>query len=263
MNGFFARAILGLAVICGIPGLAAAQSIWLDRNPSTTLLLEILRPDFEGDEHFSTLTFFASGRFTVSDRVAVVGQVPLANFSVDGGSSFTIGNPYLGLEGRPGNGTVFVEFGIRAPLAQEDEFASITGLLTDVDRWEDFIPNAVCITVAGHHRSTSASGLMTRARIAPQLWIPTEGGDAELFATYTGLIGYENETVRVAGGLGGRILITEGDLDLSERTTHQLELGADFGRGPIRPGASLRVPLDSDLSDALNVVYGVTLGLHP
>jgi hypothetical protein len=53
------------------------------------------------------------------------------------------------------------------------------------------------------------------------------GDTEELLLGYTGMIGYETAQLSIMGGVTGRALITESDLDFGERTTHQLS----FRRG--------------------------------
>ena len=46
-------------------------------------------------------------------------------------------------------------------------------------------------------------------------------------------------------------------------SANELDLAADFGDWKLRPGMSLRLPLDEDLSDSIAAVYGLSLSYAP
>ena len=259
-------ALLAAALLA--PAAADAQSPWLDRENPKTLHLELAKPLFDGDEGFFTFGAFLTARLPAGDGLAFVGELPVATLSVDEGllgdrSSTTIGNPYLGIETRPegGHGGRF-ELGLRPPLASEDEFAFLAGMAADVHRWEAFLPNAFFVRAAGHWRSDMrGGGPGVDLGVAPNLWIPEEDGDTELFATYGLRVLLESPQARGGVGLGGRWFVTAEDADFGEASTHQLEAAFDFGRGGVRPGFVLRLPLDDTgiFFDNPDAVVGLTL----
>ena len=260
-------ALVALAVLGGLAPPAFAQSIWLDRTNPKTIHLELAKPMFGGgvDEGFFTFAGFLTARFQTSEGLAVVGELPMATLSSDDGgeSSTMIGNPYLGIETVPdgGHGGRF-EFGVRPPLASEDEFAVFAGIAADANRWEAFFPNAVFVRAAGHWRSEVRDGHPgVDLGVAPVLWIPEEDGDTELFATYSAQVLLQAAEARGGVGLSGRWFVTADDATLGEATTHQFEAAFDFLHGDVRPGFVLRVPLDDDgiFFGTADAVFGVTV----
>ncbi len=270
----FATSVIALSLLTGaIP--SSAQPFWIPRDGKQAVMLEFLRPSFEGvDAEFYSGAVFASARLAVSSHFAIVGEVPYAhhesNFDLFGGGSTTesgntIGNIYLGLETIPGSSPFFAEFGVRAPLASEDEFlAGLTGTFSDVTRWEAFLPNFLSIHAAVNLHEVSRSNIEYRLRFCPAVVIPTEDGasdDTELFAIYAWEVGYRGRYVRIGTALSGRVLITEDFSNLGERSLNQFELHGDFGPWSIRPGLELRLPLDS-WSDLVPVVLGASVSWH-
>ena len=239
----------------------AAQSLWLDRRDQPSAFLEVLKPIFGSEiDEFPTATVFLSFRIPASERTAVVTELPFAHFeSPSDGSSSAIGNPYLGVDFHPPGSSSVWHVGVRAPLAPNDEVAVFSGFFSDLNRWEAFLPDLVTIQGSYEYAHLPDRGPSVRLRAGPALWLPTSEGDAELFALYGVLLGIRRPEIRLEGGVGGRLFVTaEGDF--FDRVDHQFELVTDFGTGSLRPGLSLRVPLEGE-EDPTDLVVGATLNV--
>lgn len=277
---FFPALLAGVALLGGaLPTKAAAQAPWVSRDGERTLMLEVLRPSLEGfDSELISAAFFLSGRWTVSSRISVVGELPFVRhkstylfFGPFDNSSSTIGNPYAGVELRLASGPAFLEFGVRPPLAADDEpLASFTGNVSDVTRWEAFTDEQFAVVGAFNIREVTPSLIAFRLRLSPTVVLPTGSDNAEetrLYAIYSFQVGYQGSKARIGAGMSGRSQITDeadpslfgfGGVNVGERSLSQFELHADFLPGPIRPGLDLHVPLDA-LSGVSSVVLGVSL----
>ena len=180
-------------------------------------------------------------------------------------SENTLGNPYFGIELHGNNSPLYGEIGVRLPLAPDtdENEAAIVGLFTElVDRAEAFISDAIPISGAINYRHKNPTGFVLRLRGGSALWIETgEGDETELFLLYSVQAGYESSKFNFIGGFTGRWWLNE-DGDFGERTFHQLGLAANVAFGVARPGISFRVPLDEDMTDILDIVYGLTLSLN-
>ena len=247
------------------PRPASSQSIWLPRDIDRSVTLEFLKPDFDedlsSDEDFMTGAAFLSTRLPLSSKLSFIGQIPFARYSGPGISDGALGNVYVGIEER-GSGSLFGEFGIYLPTSSDNApNALVTGLLSDVARWEAYFDNTVSAQAALNYHRVTPSHFMVGLRVGPALLIPTESNiDKEIYANYSGRIGYEDRLWRAGAGLTGRMLLTQGNLSLSERTVHQFEVHADVGRGTIRPGIELKIPL-GDLGESIPMVLGASLTL--
>ena len=252
-----------------------AQSIWLDRSHDKTISLEILKPNFEGDDNttFTTSTLFLSGRFAVTNNISVVGEIPFSHFGIESDfsnaeSENAIGNPYLGIEIHGEDSPVFGEIGLRLPLTpghdDDNQNAVIVGVLTEVvDRTEAFVPDAFPISGALNYFYKNPTGFVLRFRGGPSGWIATSDRvESELLLLYSAQAGYESQQVSFVAGFSGRLILTEEDIDFGERTLHQLGLAANVAFGVVQPGISFRVPLDEDLTDILDFIFGLTLGIN-
>ena len=267
--------ILAVALAAIAPTPAAAQSLWMQRDADHTVALEFLRPSLEGvDSDVLSGAYFLSGRTALSPRIALVGELPyvshsstqtftdfLGNEITESVSSSTIGNPYVGMEARLGNGPAFLELGARPPLASDEEFeAFVTGVVSDVTRFATFLPDAASIQMAVNLREITPSNLVYRLRFCPTVLIPTgdNSGDTELLTMYSFQIGYHGRVARVGGGMSGMALVTEDSGNLGSRTRNQLEIHADFLPGPIRPGLDLHLPLGNE-AELAPAVVGVSV----
>lgn len=222
---------------------------------------------------FFTSSFFLNLHLPVSESTYIVGELPFSYAKLEydpqfGGdeSGSTIGNTYLGVEYQgKGNSRFMGEFGVRIPLASETSVATFTGLLTDfVDRGEAFAPKVISVHGMFNYLHQEEQGLSLRFRGGPVLWYNTEdtGGDrTEFLLRYGFIIGYNSPVVRFHGGFNGLYIVTE-EGDFGEKSLHQFGISANYGSGTVRPGISLRVPLDKDYQELLDSTVGLEVAFH-
>ena len=282
------RILLGVVTLAlTLPSLSAVpasgQPYWMPREEAggPVLMFEFLRPNVESiDRSFLSSTYFLSARVPASSTVSLVGELPYSNFKatlegtdINGNpvsieeSGSTIGKPYVGLELSSSDSPVFGELGVRVPLVNEDELdARALGLLTDVSRWEAFLPKAVFVQGAFNVREVTDSKVEYRLRLSPVVLIATDKDfypdGAELFGVYAWTIGYHGSFVRVGTGLSGRVLLSESAGNLGERSLNQFELHADIGSWSLRPAFEMKVPLGT-LADTIPVVLGASVSWGP
>lgn len=262
-----------------LPFSLTAQSIWVDRSHNKTIGLEILKPNLAGDFYdnttFPTSAMFFSLRLPISNRLNVVGEFPMAHAGVDHGSVFFefdesetgIGNPYVGLEILNKNSAFLTEIGVRAPLTPESNLGTTVGLFADfIDRSEAFWPDVLSVIAAQNYHHRAPSGFTMRLRGGPSFWIDTGDEDTdeevELFLLYSAQAGYELHNVSLMGGFSGRMIVTESDLNIGERTLHQFGASASVDLGRVRPSVQFRLPLDEDFGDFLDSIFGVSLAIE-
>lgn len=277
------------ALLFVLPELTTAQSLWLDPGADRAIFLEIQKPNFTDEflgggfitepmkTTFATASFFLSGRFRLGGLLTLKAELPFVNSGLkdytfidffgdtiryDSYSENQFGNPKLGVEiGAPGS-RFSTDFAVRFPIVDDEHLlASEFGLLTDYDRFEAFLPDIMTFTAGANYRFTGPTGLLIHLRGGPAFMVVTEGGgDAELFGDYGAQAGFQAGRVTLLGGFTGRALITEGDLSFSERTIHQLGLTGSYAFGNFIPGLLFRVPMDDDLGDILDFVFGINVG---
>lgn len=253
-------------LIAALAPAAGAQSAWLDRTQPTVLRLELARPSFEDERtDFPTFAGFLAARLPLGRGTSFVAELAMAHVTPE--PNATLGNPYLGIDTHPQDGSGgWMEAGLRLPVAIYDAEATDTGLGADLDRWEAFAPDAITVRVAAHWSRQPQDGPGFDLRFAPALWIPDAfEGEPEVFVVYGGQVRLRSEVTRVGFGLAGRWLLS-GDGGFDDSAIHEIEAAANFMRGALRPGITLRFPLDdgrSLLGESLDSVVGVTLDFVP
>jgi hypothetical protein len=250
-----------------------AQSIWLDQSKNKTIAFEFLKPDFDSGEELTFLTsaMFLSGRFATSEKLYLVGEISFANYGGEGysGESYTesaFGNPYLGLEFYNQNKSISGEFGFRLPMAPKDENQSalMIGFLTDfVERAEAFVPETIPFNLFLNYRSVNESNFGYKVRGGITGWIPSGDRDEnEWFLVYTLQGGYQTEQVNILLGISGRYWLSRENVEFSDSIFHQFVVTTNFNIESVRPGLILKLPLNENLQDMIDLVFGVSLAVN-
>lgn len=273
MKSWFYRTVLllGLSFVLVLPSMA--QSIWLGEYRQRSLSVEALKPDLNGtDETFFSSALFLSGRTPLSPKFHLTADLPVSHFGFDsdiGGtddSETGIGNPYVGLEYGEIGAPLYGEFGVRIPLASDDNAGLVSGMSSDLDRWEAFFGDVLSFNGAANYiYQLPNSGLSVRLRGGPNLWIRTNDNetlegldDTELFANYSAQAWYDAGRLNLGTGVTGRAIITD-DGDFGERTAHLLGFSVIGDFHKVRPGLHFRLPIDDDLNDVMDYAVGLSV----
>ena len=239
--------------------IALAQMPWTTNLPERGVALDILRPKFQfGGTSLTSVAAYVSGRFPTG-AIAIRFELPLAYFSSSSslsGTSFTFGNPYVGLETGADSGLGF-EAGLRGPAASDNESASELGAFSDITRYEAFLPNSATVSGRARWRVHDAGGFTFDAGGGPSIIFPTKGGgDAELILHHHMTAGYRGRDAWVSVGFGGWTFVTQDAGGVGQRTINEVAASLGFAGGNVRPAVHIIVPLDDDY----NAIVGVVLG---
>ena len=264
--------------LCGLSLAAplAGQEFLMPEAPRKGLGLEVSHPSFKQfDVTLPTSIWYASGQHPVTDRLTARVDLPLAfaDFKGDAesvGSSTVFGNPYVGVafDARP---ALSLELGTRLPLttADEESFADVVAFLADVQRGEAFVEDFVPVIGAAAYRMEPAPGwsVESRGRVSNLFYTGDDDDqdnvtflDYGIFGSYSmALNSRRAQSARFGAGIMGRWDVSEDEGSFSENSLHQLGLTADLGMGRVRPGLSVRVPVDKDYRDVLKTSVGIYL----
>ena len=261
-------AVVVLTVMMLSP-LATAQNYWLHPGEEKSLSLEIYKPKYAEDENvgFFNSVWFISGHFKAGDKISVFVEIPVSFFDINEDKSYyedetLLGNPYIGFVSKSpmtNQSQLFVgRVGVRLPIASDEKRnASVNGQATTFNRFEAFFPDIFTLTAGLGFEIEAQSGIEYLINFDGAMMIPTEGeGDSELFLDYNFAIWFPFEKINFGAGFAGRLLVTESDLDLGERTFHQFGFTGNYKTGQFKPGIHFRMPLDDDLTEIIDYVYG-------
>lgn len=255
-----------VAAVAAAPG-AGAQVLqpWGDPAPRA-VSVDVLRPAFDGGGTSLLTTINQLGVRWRVGRVVLVGELPVVIAKVDGAPSGAtlLGNPFVGVATNP-DSPLFGEVGVRIPVVRistgQEGIAAEVGILGDFADFEAYGEDIVAIRATGGVRYRSPEHLVVRAALRPTLMVPINemGSEAELFLDYAFQAGYEETRFTAGIVYNGRLLITEPDLALGERTIPELGLGGSIILGRWRPGVVIRLPLDDELSEVVRPSVGLKL----
>lgn len=244
-----------------LPGQTPAP--WGPPRPDRVVTLDAVRPGFDGlDLSFPSPMLYGGVRWPVSSTLGVVAEVPLALFASEGFSATLLGNPYVGIDHTPVAASGLVgRLGARLPVATEsgdfNGFAQVLAALGDYDRFEAWVEDLWAVAGQLGWRARAASGLGGGFTIGGTLLAPKDA-DKEVLADYRADVGYRDDRVAVGAEFTGRALLSEPDLDVGQRTIHQLTVGAGVALGSVWPRVFVRIPVDADLKDAdFDMAFGV------
>jgi hypothetical protein len=182
-----------------------------------------------------------------------------------------------------------LEIGLRVPAITDDvDTEARYGVLADFNRFEAFEKDAWTTRLMVRATQKLDNATSVEAFLGPSAVIADNHGvdisdiegpdyyyyyfmpggsyweenDNQLLIDYGLQINTHSRYVRMAATIAGRYWSTGMNPRLAQRTVHQFGAAVEFGDWRIRPGATVRVPLDDGLylaGGGLRFVYGVTL----
>jgi hypothetical protein len=262
----FTGILTGVLVSC-----VFAQTFLLQSVPKEKIQAGFcyMRPSFQS-EYLDDLSIL-SGVYDlwlnvpVGNKLSLVGSIQIVNSKFgDRDTESGIGNLFFGLQSHSGFGKKNFSvgtFGLFLPTADSD--ISWFGMLTDYYGFHKYWDET--ITLYGNyafHRLFSQGGRLG-IEIGPTLLIPTEGKyrDTELFIHYGLAGGVHIRSFAVSAELLGQVLITEDVDEFGDRFVHSLNFGFSYVSKRISPGIFYKIYLDEDMSDTVDGVLGIKIGV--
>jgi len=277
----FAAIGIAASVLLACPiGTLLAQTTWMHPPIEQGLALEFTKAKFndEPELKFWTSTAFLYGRWKANRQLSLVFELPVANLDYHSSGNWywdelpftvrssVVGNPYLGVELGEEGSSLIAELGLRPPLLGEansegDYMSMVVGSYVAYDRFEAFIPKLATFQAAFGYRGLYPSGTIksTLRLLGGATAMVPDDGDAEVFIDGCADYWMHDRSFAVGFGLTGRYLLTESELDFNERTVFQIKSAAQIGLGQFHPGIHVQVPLDSDLTDVVSLMFGIDL----
>jgi len=275
---FHSITLIACAVVV-LAGSLSAQSVYTRPITDNEVVLEFFKPSYKSTSSFSSTPsgFVAGlmGRVQLTDQLHLLFELPYAQGKFEFSSPFfsisenqtTLGNIYSGIEIQAKTDLVFVDVGVRFPTTSESaSWASSVAIASDVDRYEAFVPHLLAFNGIVNVAMKTESGFAAHLRAGPTLWVNTKtssGGsdDTEWLLGYSALAGFQNESVVVKAGYSGRMILTETG-PVENRSFHQIGATLGVRLGIIRPMVHAKLPLDKNLKNTLEMVYGFALAIE-
>lgn len=253
-------------------GVAAPYpNIGLESEGKTSASIEWMKPSFDGGDGltFMTSATLISAQYQVAPAIAVAARLPVTHmgFSEEtiGESSTSIGNVYLGARyARPMSNSQ-IDFGLYLPTSGDDGLfgSNWVGYTADFDRVEAYMMDTFGIQGMYSHAATVQDAFRVEGTVGPSFLIYTSdvSDKTDLLAHYGVRGWYDARPVSIGAGFSGTAMLTAENANFGERTIHQGALYVAGNAGSIRPHAFFRLPIDEDLSETVNYVFGVGLSV--
>lgn len=254
---------LCIIISTGLLQKVFAQDIWSFER-SNSIALEMLKPGFDrpGDLSISSAVWFLSGSYSLTERLSIKAEIPFVHVSFgDEVSESTIGNISAKIRYSLKKHDLNFEGGIFIPTTSDQPTATTYANLADFNRVESFDFERYGISSHATFQYNLGKHFFVGARSGFLYQVEKDNfGNGMLFLDYNFMGGYYDDIIIIKAGLTGRMLISsEGDFEISKsRAVDQFGFSIAANTGRIRPGISLRIPMDTFLEQFLNN----TIGFH-
>lgn len=266
MNAVVRTLTAALGAVLLFAAGARAQTYHMLSTPEKGVWMEASYADVKGlDQSFPSTFWFASGRLPLISGIRAVADVPFAYSRLKFGGTTNegnavLGNPFLGVEYQRGG--IVAEGGVRLPLNTIDAetFADVIGVLGDFQRSEAFMDQVVPLSGAVSYEYGLPGGASIRGRtgVVGLFYTTDEFGDDALI-DYGVLGTYPAGPARFGLGFYGRWIATEDEGGFNENSVHHVAVSGDVKVRGVRPGVTVRFPVDETYWDVLHTTIGVYL----
>ena len=257
--------VIGLLLTLALSGSALATNSWLNPKYKPGVQLELYIPSFNtdyGDIERSALSVIASSYVKISQNTRLVLEVPWQRVSVKNDFNIDLtesglGNIYFGAVWSRQGSSEIIEIGARAPIVGEDGFATAYARYTVPDRLEAYLEEATSGRVAFGYRYETAEQVTVKFLGGPTV-LHMKDADTEVLLDLRFETWMDRTKFFAGGAVVTRFLLTD-EHDFAERLTSQLMFAGGPKFGSFQPGLNVIVPLDDDISEIVDVVYGANL----
>ena len=254
-----------------------AQSYLMRSLPEDNSLvgLRLMRPNFAGtdpvDLSLISGTYDLYFQAPLSSDFHFVADIPFAGFSSpdwntrDWNGDIALGNVYLGarhFRGGPSLSGSELELGIWLPTANSDMvYVNYLGAITNYHEMQRHTPKSLTIftNYAYHRVGVGDETGMFSIQVGPELFLPSNGRDTELFLHYGISGGLYTKSFSFGMELLGQFFVTEDFDTFSDHFTHSLVFGGQLTNTSVRPGLYLMLPLEDGIETILDHVLGIKI----
>ena len=209
------------------------------------------------------------GNFWVSKTTKVKVSIPYTSFSYKYNyyttteiNSSTIGNVTLGIEqlfGKSLNTTI--SGGITLPSINEDNAESFP-IYADYINIHKYLPNSLTSYLNISSNSSKTEAVYGGGSFGFTLLIPTESrNDSELLLNYKGTIGHEDENIGLSASLLGMMIITEDNIELSDRFLNYANFEIHYNGEFLQPQIFCQLPLRDSFRKRIDLLLGLKLNV--
>jgi hypothetical protein len=217
----------------------------------THLGLRYLRPMIKGEKLSGLSGTWELNALQSIGRASLIVSIPYSSISYGQNySESSLGNLFLGLQFPSENKKTHFTLGFALPTASKEKWeAADMGAYSDFLNYYKYLPQTMTLYGNIAYHSVFSDKIIFAVEAGPNVTIPTEKGDPQLFLHYGLQGGLLLNKLSILTEFYGLAIISENELSLAERTFHNITVGAHYDFGRIEPGIFYSQYLDHDLSD--------------
>ena len=256
---------------------AFAQDIWMPQQKGSFISAEYFTPSLkESPYNIDIHTIVLSGAIELNNGNRFKFDLPIVWYyqpaftqTLFSGYTYTmpeeksngVGNFSFSYEiFRPGT-NVSYEIGVRLPMASETQPAPMMGAIADYDRLEMYVPDYLTLNFLINVRK-EADNYFLIAHFGPSFLIrtgsSTTGNGLEMLLAGSVQGGIYIQNFSFSMGYSGRFDASD-NMDFADRFIHQIGAVASLKVDKFQPNLFIRAPIDKNLEQVLNFVFGIGL----
>lgn len=267
------RLVLVAMIIILVPFFCSAENFLLSKPQSetTTFTLRYLYPSIKYNKlEALSGVYDLSVSVPISKKLNLVAGIPYITAGIsDEVSESGLGNLFAGIQYRltkTQNNSTTLTAGVFVPIISSEKAFSVfaMGYFSDLCSFEKYLYNTTSFYAMLAHNGITKDGFMYGLELGATYSIASDNDyfyemESELYINYGVKAGYRANVIDIQAELMGKMLLTESDLDLGERTLHMVAFGVQWNKGAIRPGVFYALHLKEYLRDEVSGVLGVKI----
>lgn len=246
-----------------------AQSLLGNWNARRSVLLEWYKPALANTDPYSytSSATYLNLRVPATDNITIEADLPWIYSDLkrsefpdyNNRESYGLGNPYLGVLLHRTMSILFLQAGVRLPLARFNTWPSqYLGEYSDINRPGAFYNQAWTFRMMGGIHYENVTGFGVRASIGPNFVTNNRFNAANLFLNYNGQLHFDARLFEIGAGILGNILLNQSGR-LGDRMVNEVFLEGSTNAGFLQPGMYLAFPIDKHTVSILKYVIGFNL----
>ena len=260
--------------------IGICQKLQIADGRKAAIGIEYLRPEIGGNLYTGMALFFSS-EVKLSQTFFLQGEIPYAHGRSDYRAIFdgisskddALGNIFIGMKMNFDKPEYSASLGVYIPTTTPGGYiAKDVGALSDIGRYEAFARDWIMFKSDIGIQKLVKPRIIGSLNISPTYWYCTNnqaelpfspyGNGKKLILHYNGQLWYWGQDVNFGAGISGITNLFEKSIIGRDKSLVQMEFGASFNVGQIKPGINFIFPLSYELDNRLQYVVGMNIQMQ-
>lgn len=255
-----------------LPFTVSAQTLLGSWNARRSALIEWYKPAFSNSDpySFTSSALYLNLKVPATDKIAFEADFPWIYSDLrqsefpdySNRQTYGIGNPYLGVAFHRPMSILFLQAGLRLPLARFNSWpAQYLGEYSDISRPGSFFDRAWTFRFMGGVHYENVTGFGLRLKAGPDIVVDQNFSEGNIYFNYCGQMRFDARLFEVGGGLQGRILLNQSGA-FRDRTVNEAFLEGSTSVGFLQPGMYIALPIDNHFASIVKYIIGFNVRIR-